>query len=79
LNKFFTLGIVIIVSSLLLSLDCWFFVLENIGIRKLANIKLCALLHKSLLETLLILEKAYGKAAVKETQVYKWHKRLHDD
>jgi hypothetical protein len=25
-----------------------------------------------------MLEEAYGKAAVKKTQIYKWHKRFHN-
>jgi histone-lysine N-methyltransferase SETMAR len=42
------------------------------------NIKFCVLLKKSPSETLRMLEKAYGKAAMKKTQVYKWHKRFRD-
>jgi histone-lysine N-methyltransferase SETMAR len=42
------------------------------------NIKFCVLLNKSPSETLRMLEKAYGKAAMKKTQVYRWHKRFRD-
>jgi hypothetical protein len=38
-----------------------------------ANIKYCVLLHKSPSKTLSVLEEAYTKAVMKETQVYGWH------
>lgn len=56
------------------------------AIEQRANIKFCVLLHKSASETLRMLGEAYGKKAMKKTQVYQWHKRfrngrasIHDD
>jgi hypothetical protein len=42
---------------------------------QIANIKPCVLLYKSPLQTLQMLEEAYGKVAVKKMQVHEWHKR----
>jgi hypothetical protein len=36
------------------------------------------LLHRSLSETLRIIDEGYGKAAMKKKQVYKWHKGFRD-
>jgi hypothetical protein len=41
------------------------------------NIKFCILQHRSPSETLQMLEKAYGKAAMKKTQFYGWRKSGH--
>jgi hypothetical protein len=43
-----------------------------------ANIKCCVLQNESPSETLRMLAEAYGKAAMKKTQVYEYHKRFHD-
>ncbi|GBL69335.1 hypothetical protein AVEN_219743-1 [Araneus ventricosus] len=43
-----------------------------------ANIKFCVLLDKSPSETLLMLKKAYGNDAMKETTVYEWHNRFRE-
>jgi hypothetical protein len=35
-------------------------------------------MYKSRSETLQMLEEVYGKAAMKKTHVYEWHKRFRD-
>ncbi|GBM33578.1 hypothetical protein AVEN_60915-1 [Araneus ventricosus] len=43
-----------------------------------ANMKFCVLIEKSPSETLLMLKKAYGNDAMKETTVYEWQKRFRE-
>ena len=47
--------------------DCW---------EQLAAVKFCFLLGKSAVETIVILETAYGDAALSKTRVYEWFSRF---
>jgi hypothetical protein len=51
--------------------DYWFVILKVFAVEQCANIKFCVLLHKSLSQTLQMLEEeeAHGKVARKERQV----------
>jgi hypothetical protein len=50
--------------------------LEMLATEQRANIIFCTLLLRSPSKTLQMLKEAYGKAVMKEAQVYKRHKRL---
>jgi hypothetical protein len=63
----------LIVSRLLVPVDCWFVTFWNVGYRITCERIICVLLHKPHWETLRMFEEAYSKVAVKKTQVYEWH------